>query len=199
MRAALAAVPLLLSACSSTRLISERVGPATLEQPLRRLVVLGVSEDVDQRVRFEKAFGAAVRRRTAIDAVAATALIAPEHSLDYQTLRGVVEDAGFDAVLVVRKLGERADVTEVRTGTGIPDVEVTAYDDFHGRYLRTIRSGTTEHVTRMVRAEVTLLRTGDYAEVWTGATDSRDPRDLDRVARELAEVTVEQLLAHGIL
>jgi hypothetical protein len=51
----------------------------------------------------------------------------------------------------------------------------------------------------MVRAEVTLLRTSDYREVWTGATDSRDPKAIDRTAADLAEVVVTQLRTHQII
>lgn len=193
-----AAVLVALAACSSTTLVSERTGPSTLESPLQRVLVIGVSDDVAQRIRFERAFASELGRQAAIDATGATALVEPEKSLDYELLRTALAQQPVDGILLIRKLGERADVREVQQG-GIPEVDMSAYDDFHGRYLRTIASSSDEHVTRKVRAEITLLRSGDYEEVWTGATDTTDPRDLDRIAGELAAVVVERLRAHRLL
>jgi hypothetical protein len=193
-------LPLLVftASCSSTRLVSERVGPASVDVALRRVVVVGVSEETAQRQRFERAFAGALSKRSGVQATAATDLLGAERSLDRDALRAALGEGGFDAVLVIRKIGERVEVAERRTG-GIPDVDLGAFDDFHGRYLRTIGSSSSDVATRMVRAEVTLLRTSDYREVWTGATDSRDPKAIDRTAADLAEVVVTQLRTHQII
>jgi hypothetical protein len=196
----LAACPFLawLAACSSTSLVSEAVGPATSPAPMKRIAVVGVSEDRGQRERFENSFAAAIAGDAKVTAEPATKLVDPERSLDRELLQKALEGGGFDGILVVRKLGTRVEVTKTR-----PDVpanlDASAYSDFHSQYVDSSFGGARENATRYVRLEVTLLRARDYERLWAGATDSREPSDLEHLAGELAGIVTERLRAHRML
>ena len=92
---------MLLGSCASTSLVSSQRNPTYAGPPLKRLMVVGVTDDPSVRKAFEDEFVAKLKA-AGVSAEPSYPLIPESGSVDKAQLREVVESAAVDGVLAAR-------------------------------------------------------------------------------------------------
>lgn len=117
-RALLLVAALLIGACASTSLVNQWKSPEFSGPPLRKVLVVGVTNQPSVRRVFEDEFAAALRV-AGVQAVQSYTVIGQDGQAEQSVLEQAVGKAGADAVLVTR-LVRREQQTQVTQGTYPP-------------------------------------------------------------------------------
>jgi hypothetical protein len=103
----------LLGSCASTSLVSSQRNPAYNGPPLKRVMVVGVTDNLRTRKAFEDEFVARLKAAH-VSAQPSYPLIPETGSADKAQLREAVERAGADGVLAARLAKVDTDVTALQ-------------------------------------------------------------------------------------
>lgn len=187
-RLLLIAATLALAACASTTIRDAWVDPDHRGGPFRRLIVLGVSDNISERRIFEDLMVARLAA-AGVDAVPAYRHLpaAAEPALD-----NAVRASGADGLLMSRIRAVDRKTQFFRTFAPAP--RFGWYGWYSGWYP----------VAQVHQYDVTLVETTLFAAdgkrvVWTGTTETYEPRSVARDTPELADVIVKALRERALL
>ena len=189
---------LLLNAAAgqaSIKLKESWKNPTYSPRPLKTILALGMSNNLERRADFEVAL-ADKMARPGITAIAGTdILLRPTAGpIDMVYLKEQIAAYNIDAVVVCRLIKAKPKVTEV---PGEPYL-LPYYTDFYGYYEAVypiVYSPDYLVVEKMVQVEsnvYAVTATGSTL-IWTGTSDTFDPSSAHRVIREVVELVVNEL------
>jgi len=204
-RAALAFTFLLVAAglgYGKTKLIASWKNPEYSGPPFHRVLVLGMSAKPGVRADFEDALSHLVSR-PGIEAVPGnTILLRPEGShLDLDYVKAQIKEFKIDAVIVSRLIKVDKSVTYI---PGTPYMPYPYYRSFYGYYGAVYPMVYTpdylsEETTVRVETNVYAVTSGEGQLVWTGTSDTFNPKSADKVIEQLSKLIVNELGKESIL
>ncbi|MGB7436121.1 MAG: hypothetical protein WBR26_11335 [Candidatus Acidiferrum sp.] len=190
-------------AYSSTKLVMSWKNPNYSGQHFHRILVIGMSENPVIRADFEDALSGKITR-DGLEAVPGNTILlrpdSPHVNLDY--LKGQIHDNHIDGAIVSRM------VKVDRTVTYVPGqsyaVPYAYYNGFYGYYGAVYQQVYTPGYLRQdtsVRIETNLYSVTPPKEdlVWTGVSDSFNPKNADKAIAGLVKLVVKQLEKEAIL
>ena len=185
-----------VTGCASTKLTNSWRDPDYTSQ-LGGMVVVGVSKQASVRRVFEDEFAAQLGSR-GIDAVPSYTLIPEDGPVEEQRLRGAVESADTDAVIITRlvKVEKRIYLSPSYPRT------MYAYPPYYYGYYSRAWVGYYEPAVReyeVVTAETTIYARGRAEPVWSGTTETFAPGELKKDTTGFAEVVMDALAAEGLI
>ena len=190
------------SAKSSKVVMSWR-NPQAPTTKFHHVLALGLSQKTAVRADFEDALAAQLEAQGFTATPGNTILLRPEGTeLDLNYLRGQIRNNNIEAVVVSRLLKIENKVTYV---PGSPMfTPYPYYGTFYGYYSSVypvIYSPDYLQEEKKVRIETNLYYTSepDGILVWTGVTDTFDPKKLHKAIRELVTLIVKQMQRDGVL
>jgi hypothetical protein len=206
-RAILLAVILLaswsLAYSRSTKLVTSWKNPKYSSGHFRRILVIGMSENPVVRADFEDALSKKITRDGFEAIPGNTLLLRPDSpDVDLEYLKGQIHDHKIDAVIVERL------VNLDQTTTYVPGqsyaVPYAYYGGFYGYYGTAYRQVYTPGYIRKdttVRIETNFYDVTPPNEdlVWTGVSDSFNPKNADKVIAGLVKLVVKELEKEAIL
>jgi hypothetical protein len=182
----------LLASCANTRFTSawrdrEYTGPT-----LKKIVVIGISEETAARRVFEDSFAAALRQ-AGVEAVPGYTLIPAKPDRPVEQLREAVERIHADGVLVARALRaeRRLDYSpgHVRVMPGIG-----YHSGFWGYYGSAIIDEPRLYSYSVITIETNLWPTGKDGKVlWSAISETTDPDNVQKASGELAKLVIKAL------
>jgi hypothetical protein len=190
---------LLLGACGTVTKI-----PTTWRNPdyqgasFQKVLVIGVAErDADRRL-FEDRFAEVLFGR-GLDALPSYEILPQSERLSEEQIREAIAGGGHDAVIVTRLLGmeEKTEYVPPRSHT-VPRY----YHGYYGYYGRTwdVVHEPGYSVTRTImRLETNLYEVGSGDLVWSGQSETFDPRSLEESIDSVTEAVAEHLWAEGLI
>ena len=192
--AALACAVVISSAVAQTKIVSTEAGEKTKEPPPKKILVLTVAQDPKTRESFEDVIAGELSLRGAT--AVASHLSFPELPKERGPFEAKLKAEGFDAVMVSRLVGS-TDKFKEKEGytTYATDYQGTGY---WGMYLYTYEKvfvpGYLENEKR-VRATTELWRASDEKGrlVWTGTSETLNPRTAAQAAREVGAAIAKAL------
>jgi hypothetical protein len=189
------ATALILIACTTvTKIPLQWTDPAFQGEPFQKIFVIGVAESDVGRRQFEDSFAAAISERGS-SAASSYSRLPETDRLSEERVRQAIAGEDYDAVIVTRVLAidEQQQYVPPRTYTaprghrGYYGYYQTSWDVVHepGYYT----------TTTVVRLETNLYDARTAQLVWSGQSETFDPRDTadaiasmtQSVARALAE------------
>jgi hypothetical protein len=189
-------VLLALGACATTRIVEKWRDPA-FSGPLRfkKVVVLVISPDATvQRVAEDEL----VRQLGADRAVAAYTILDEEVRRTPEGVLAALDRKQADGLVVMRLVDTKQEITYgpgpiepfpsyYRMGYGY------AYDGYYGY--------DTPYVTTRthLRVETRIYSVGEQRLLWTGITDTLDPKVLRRLVASIAVAVADELRKEGLL
>jgi hypothetical protein len=197
---------LLLVACSvaySAKLIMSWKNPNYSGQPFHRILVIGMSEDPVVRLDFEDALSEKLTR-DGIEAIPGHEILhrpdSPEVDLDY--LKGQILDHKIDAMIVSRLVSIDQKTTLIPGHSYA--VPYGYYGGFYGYYGTVYRQVYTPDYLRedtTVRIETNLYSATPPNDdlVWVGHSSSFNPKNADKVIKELVKLVVKELEKQAII
>lgn len=187
----------------SSKLVTSWRNPEAPETKFHRVLALGLSEKTAIRADFEDALATQLEADGLTAVAGNTILLRPEGTqLDLNYLRGQVRHNQIEAVVVSRLLKIEHTVTYVPGGPMFTPYPY--YGTFYG-YYRTVYpvvySPDYLREEKKVRIETNLylISDPDGILVWTGITDTFDPKNVGKAIKKLVTLLVKQMKSDGAL
>ena len=202
----LAVVLLALSAANgrSIKMVTSWYNPSYEGQKFHKVLVIGIAQDLELRADFEDEMAAQIAR-PGMQTIPGNQILLrpdPKAKLDLNYLRDQIRSNQIDAVVVSRLLKVDKKVTSIPSSTYIAPFPY--YYSFYG-YLGAVypvvydpgytRTDTTVSVETNVYA--TSKPDGDL--VWTGVSDSFNPKSAKKVVDGLVKEVPKQMEKDGLL
>jgi hypothetical protein len=197
---------LILTAASgkSLKVVTSWFNPQYEGQKFHKVLVIGVAHDLAVRADFEDKMAAQIAR-PAMETIPGNQILLrpdPNSKPDFDYLRAQIKSNHIDAVVVSRLLSVDKKVTSVPSSTYIAPFPY--YYSFYG-YLGAVYPvvydpGYTREDTT-VRVETNVYATGkpDGDLVWTGVSDSFNPKSAEKVADGLVKEIPKRMEKDGLL
>jgi len=186
----------------STKLIVSWKNPEYSGARFHRILVLGMSAKPGVRADFEDALSALITQ-AGIEAVPGnTILLRPEGTkLDLNYLKTQVSTFKIDAVIVSRLVKVDKTITYV---PGTPYMPYPYYGSFYGYYgalYPVVYSPDYLREDTTVRVETNLyaVTSGEGQLVWTGTSDTFNPKSADKAISGLSKLIMKELQKAAIL
>jgi hypothetical protein len=191
------------AAYGKTKLVSSWKSPAYSGQRFGKILVIGVSGNPKIRADFEDAMAAKVGRE-GVEAVAGNSiLLRPDaQKLDIDYVKTQVRDNQIDAVILTRLVKVDTQVTRISGHNYVvPYPYYSSLWGYYGTVYAQVQSPDYLREDTTVRIETNLYSTGtpDGELIWTGTTDTFNPKSAEKVIAPLVKSLVSAMEADGVL
>jgi hypothetical protein len=188
----------------SIKIITSWFNPAYQGQGFRKILVIGVAQNLKVRADFEDEMAAQIARAGVQTIPGNQILLRPDAQAkpDFAYLRGQIRDNGIDAVVVSRLLTIDKKVTHVPSSTYVAPFPY--YYSFYG-YLGAVYpvvydpGYTREDTTVSVETNVYATNKPEGDLVWTGVSKSFNPKSAEKVVDGLVKEVPKQMERDGLL
>jgi hypothetical protein len=176
----------LLSACASTTLVNEWHNPSSSGTSFHRVVVLGVTSEEGLRRTFEDEFVAQLKA-AGVDAVPSYQYLPQEREPGEEKIRGAVQEAGADAVLITRlvTVAPRTQYSSV--------LYASPAFGFRHRCCVGWAGYSTVYQYEVYVAETNLYDGARNELAWSGMTQTTAPGKVRKEMQEFAGLIIESL------
>ncbi len=193
-------VCLLLISCTTTKLTHVWTDEAYSGAPFSDVLVVGVSDQERVRRSFEDEFVKQLKE-TGIEAVASAAAIPSDKKLEKKAIASAVEKLGVDAVLVTHLLGVDKEETYTPPTTYYRPAPYYygGYYGYYGNAYNNVHTPGyyTTHVT--VRLETNLYEAETEKLIWSGQSETWDPKSKTEVIASVISVVIKNLQKDKLL
>lgn len=188
----------------SIKMVTSWFNPKYEGQTFHKVLVIGVAQNLEVRADFEDGMAAQIAR-PGMQTIPGNQILLrpdPEAKLDLDYLRAQIRDNQIDAVVVSRLLQVDKRVTSIPSSTYIAPFPY--YYSFYG-YLGAVYpvvydpGYTREDTTISVETNVYATSKPDGDLVWTGVSESFNPKSAKKVADGLIKEVPKQMEKDGLL
>jgi len=191
---------LLVAGCATTSIQSAWYDTGYTDGPFRKVVVIGIHNNIANRRVFEDIFAAKLAA-AGIEGVPGYTVLPSDPHADEPTVSAAVAKTGADGVLTVRLLSvdtrTRVSTTMVPAG-GVygPYMGWGGYGGWWGPQMIAVPEVTQYDVANV---ETNLWNVRTKRVVWAATTDTFNPRSVQREAPGFADLIIGELRARGLL
>jgi hypothetical protein len=198
---ALALLP--VASARAEKLLVSWKSPAYSGPKPHRVLVIGMSENPEVRADFEDDLSSALARE-GIDAVPGNTILLRPHSaeLDAGYLKGQIRDFKIDAVIVSRLVKVDKKTTNVPGQSyAVPYAYYRTFYGYYGTVYRQVYSPDYLREDTTVRVETNFYAAspGDGELIWTGTSDSFNPKSAQKVIDGVVKLIVKDLKKQDVL
>lgn len=197
-RIALAAIALVLAACAPTTIRDSWHDPEYRGAAFRSVLVLGVFPNIAERRQFEDVMAATIGA-TGARGIPAYRFLPGQERASEADLDRAVRESGADALLMSRLVSVDTRTqfsTHQRPAPTGPWGWGAWYSGWWGTGWQTVTTVTQYDIAAV---ETTLFSAKSGRVVWTGVTETFQPRSVAREAPAFSETIVGALQAPGLL
>lgn len=187
----------------STKLVASWKNPAYHGARFHRILVLGMSAKPGVRADFEDALSKLVAR-DGVEAIPGnTILLRPEDTkLDLNYLKTQVKAFKIDAIIVSRLVKVDKQTTYIPGSAYVlPYPYYSSFYGYYGAVYPVVYSPDylREDTTVRVETNVYAVTSGEGELVWTGVSDTFNPKSADKVIEGLSKLLVKELQKENVL
>ena len=192
-----AVAALALAGCASTTIRDAWTDPSYGGPGFRKVLVLGVSSDMTNRRIFEDVMAQRIAA-TGVEAIPSYRYLPDGGKVPESTLDGAVKASGADGLLMsrIRAIDRRTSVSTsmVPAGPAYGPWGPGWYGMYSGWY-----PVTEVRQYDIAVVETSVFDTAGKRLVWTGVTETYEPRSVEKDAPGFADVIVKALSERGLL
>lgn len=188
----------------SIKIVTSWFNPTYHGQTFHKILVIGVAQDLAVRADFEDDLAAQIAR-PGIETIPGNQILLrpdPQAKPDLDYLRAQIRDHQIDAVVVSRLMNVDKKVTYVPSSTYIaPFPYYYSFYGYLGAVYPVVYDPGYTRVDTTVRVETNVYATSkpDGDLVWTGVSDSFNPKSAKKVADGLVKEVPKQMVKDGLL
>jgi hypothetical protein len=188
----------------SIKMVTSWFNPQYQGHVFHKILVIGVAQDLEVRADFEDEMASKIAR-PGIETIPGNQILLrpdPKAKPDLDYLRGQVRDNHIDAVIVSRLLKLDKKVVSVPSSTYIaPYPYYYSFYGYLGAVYPVMYDPGYERVDTTVSVETNVYATSkpDGDLVWTGVSDSFNPKSAKKVADGLVKEVPKQMEKDGLL
>jgi hypothetical protein len=194
-QAALTSIAFLLVACASTTLSNSWTSPDYKGPPVKKLLVVGVSNQPALRRNFEDEFVKDLKA-AGVDAVASYNFIPEGGRAEETRVNQAVKEAGADGVLITRMV--RVDVNTQITHAYPPTMGMGYYGGYAGAYGGFYDPPMVTQTDTLV-VETNLYGVDESHLLWSGTTQTFAPTNLQQEMPGFAKIIIGELQKHKFI
>jgi len=194
-RAVLISITLLVAACASTTLSNSWTSPDYKGPPLKKVMVVGVSNQAALRRTFEDEFVTDLKA-AGVDAVASYNFIPEDGQVEEARVTRAVKEAGVNGVLITRFV--RVDVNTQVTPAYPPMMGMGWYGGYAGAYGGFYDAPMVTQTDTLV-LETNLYDVDESHLLWSGTTQTFAPTNLKQEMPGFAKVVIGALQKHKLI
>ncbi len=197
---ALAVAALVVAACSSSSpAVETHDAPAVASAGFHNILVVGLGDNYEYRTRFERKLVSELKSSGA-SATALYVAAGGNKPIDRESIEGLVQENGYDAVLISRPIN-RDTAAKVKTGTA--GAKAVRKDDGALKLFRYDYEELNEPVTWGVNLGVTLLSelvaAKDSQKVWAVETEISNKDSIDDLIDDASARVARRLRRDGMI
>ncbi len=180
---------LLLVACSATRLKTAWRDPGIREIRFHKVVAFVVAKDEALRRSGEQEMCAQIKRTPCMPAYS---VVPGTEIADPAKVKARLETAGVDGAVVIRLVGRRVKETYV------PPTPMPMWGYYGAAWPMAYDPGYVRQ-DDLVDVQTSIYSVPDGKLLWTGRSETTNPRDVRRTVAEIADAVVFQLRYEGLV
>ncbi|GMR05733.1 MAG: hypothetical protein BMS9Abin25_0308 [Gammaproteobacteria bacterium] len=191
----------LLSACSTTSLVTRWSDPDFKGPVLKKILVIGIIKDDIKRRSFEEEFARLITTADRSGVASYTVLPDLESADRKEDVLAAVEKTGADGVLVVTLQGVSKEKRDVPPSIDyVPTIGFGygMYGYYGASHAAVYRPGYTVTDT-VVRLDTKLFNAATKKMIWAGKTESFNPASAQIVVNELAKLLMTDMKKSGMV
>ena len=199
---------LLLFACSTARLVGTWKNPETTTFESSKILIVGMTPNMDARSQFEKQLKAEFQAR-GIEAFMSIDIFEPDFTLykksevEIKRVENILIANNFDAILVAEIAGVEDKINFLKSYSNIENTRKRFRDDYYSNQEIYFNQDYYEKY-KVYHTESTLYclcPSKDRELIWKGYIDIKDPKTINKTINDyvnlLMEVLVEQQLINS--
>lgn len=184
-------LPLYLG-CASTKMTKNWVYPEHGPLEFKKILAVVLVQDPLVRQRGENELVRQIRNAEAI----ASYTVMPSQNLDENEFKQAVIDSGVDAVIIMRPVSDKQELSYV------PGSYPGAYGSYWGYYgwaYPVVYSPGYYKNDRIVGVETTVYETTDGKLVWSGVSETTNPKGADKLVADTAKAVRSVMKKYGFI
>ncbi len=201
----LVVIPFITVSAKPVKVITSWFNPAYHGRTFHKVLVIGVAQDLKLRADFEDTTAAQIMR-PGIDTIPGNQILLrpdPKAKPDLDYLRNQIRDNGIDAVVVTRLLRVDRKTVSIPSSTYVAPFPYYYYSfyGYLGAVYPIIYDPGYERVDTTVSVETNVYATSkpDGELVWTGLSQSFNPKSAKKIADNLVKEVPKQMEKDGLL
>lgn len=190
---------LVISCATTTKLTHIWTDEAYRGSPVSDVLVVGVSDKGAVRRSFEDKFVKQLKE-TGIEAVSSAAAISSDKKLDKEAIVSSIEKLGVDAVLVTHLLGvDKEEKYHPPTRYIAPANYHRGYYLYYGNVYNNVHTPGYYTTHTKVRLETNLYEAKTEELIWSGQSETWDPKSKTEVIDSVISVVIKNLQKNKLL
>lgn len=186
---------------ASTKLKMSWRNPTYSGQPFSKILVLGMSNNLETRADFEIALAASITRPGIVGVAGTDILLRPTAGpLDLVYIKEQISAYKIDAVIVSRLVKIKNKITYI-PGQAYFLPYYSTFSDYYGAVYPVVYSPDYLVKEKTVRVETNFyaVKPPDGELMWTGTSDTFNPGSAHKVIKPLVSLIVKELEKQAIL
>ena len=190
---------LLLTACSTSKLLWHQANPEYVGKPFRQVMVHAVAYDKTLRRVFEDRMVARLGER-GIRGVPAYSIFDKDVEIEESRLREAVEQSGVDGVLITRPGAEDRTTTQVAGGTIVTGTGMVGLYGYYGGVWQVTEAAPKKaEGARWMASTTRLFDASNGAPVWAGTVDMAMEGDVMPAMQRYIDIVVRAMVKDGVI
>jgi hypothetical protein len=186
---------------ASTKLKMSWKNPNYSGQRFAKILVIGMSNNLETRADFEVALAAKITRPGIVGVAGTDILLRPTAgALDLGYIKEQIQAFKIDAVIVCRLVKDETKITYI-PGQAYFLPYYNTFSGYYGAIYPVVYSPDYLIKDRTVRVETNVyaVKPPDGELIWTGTSDTFNPSSAHKVIKTLVNLIIEQLEKETIL
>ena len=190
------------SGSAKSKLITSWKNPQVKGGGFKNVLVIGMSANPGRRSDFEDALAASLTR-PGLEVIAGNEiLLRPDTSpLNLNYVREQIKSFKVDAVIVSRLVSIKDSVTYIPPDYGFPYPYYGTFYGYYGAISPIVYSPgyLIEEKTVRIETNVYAITPPDGQLLWTGTSDTFNPKDAQKVIKEVVKLVSAELTKDGVI
>jgi hypothetical protein len=188
-----------LTACAPTKLTAVYKDSSYTGGSLESVLVVGVAENLRNRKMFEQFF-AEQFQNNGVKAFSSADSIPSDKELNKETIKGLAEKLGADAVLVTHLVGVDEKEEYIPPAyTNVPSPHHHALGPYYSGVYGYVHNPGYYVTHEYVRLENNLYETKTEKLIWSSSSETINPASVNETIESLCKVVMKSLRDHQLI
>jgi hypothetical protein len=186
----------------STKLITSWKNPKYSGGVFKKVLVIGMSANPGRRADFEDDLAASLIKPNIEIIPGHTILLRPDASpLNLNYIRTQIREFNVDAVIVSRLVSIKDSVTYIPPDVVAPYPYYSSFYGYYGAIYPVVYSPgyLIQEKTVRIETNVYAITPPDSQLVWTGTSDTFNPKDAQKVIKSVVKLVTEELNKDNVI
>lgn len=190
---------MLLAGCASTQITTAWKDKGYTGGPLKNVMVIGVSENLETRKMFEEHFVESFKSY-GVDAIASFSELPVDNEVKKEMIKRKAQELGMEAVFITHLVGiEEKEIYHPPTYDTYPPSYYRHFGHYYNHAAWYHRYSGYHSIHEAVHLESNLYNTATEALIWMASSETLDAQDVKQVIDSLSVQVMKNLRKNGLI